>query len=155
MGTGMKLAGAIGAVVLLVGAVVLAFGGSTSAPDAFAYRDQAVVAEGRALYETHCADCHGAGLEGEPDWRERNAEGFMPAPPHDDTGHTWHHPDRQLFQIVKLGTEAVVGGGYKSNMPGFADTMSDAEIGAVLAYIKSTWPPRIIARHDEMNAAAE
>lgn len=151
----MKIAGAIGAVVLVVGAVVLAGGGTMSAPDAFAYRDQAVVAEGRALYEVHCASCHGTGLEGEADWRERDGDGFMPAPPHDETGHTWHHPDRQLFRIVQLGTEAVVGGGYKSNMPGFAETMSDAEIGAVLAYIKSTWPPRIIARHDEMNAAAE
>jgi hypothetical protein len=33
--------------------------------------------------------------------------------------------------------------------------LSDAEIIAVLAYIKSTWPPRIIARHDRLNADAE
>lgn len=31
----------------------------------------------------------------------------------------------------------------KSNMPGFADKMSDGEIWAVLAYIKCTWPQDI------------
>ena len=155
MGTGMKLGSVIGAVVLAVGMAVLVVGRSQSAPDGFGYRDEAVVAEGRALYDAQCAACHGAGLEGEADWRERDGDGFLPAPPHDETGHTWHHPDRQLFRIVKLGTEAMVGGGYKSNMPGFGESLSDAEIEAVMAFIKSTWPRRIIERHDKMNAAAE
>ena len=58
------------------------------------------------------------------------------------SGHTWHHPDEVLFRIVREGTAAVVGGGYESDMPGFADVLSDAEIRAVLDYIKSTWPER-------------
>jgi mono/diheme cytochrome c family protein len=36
-------------------------------------------------------------------------------------------------------TAAIVGGGYESDMPGF-EAVSDAEVHAVLAYIKSTWP---------------
>ena len=68
--------------------------------------------------------------------------GRLPAPPHDAGGHTWHHPDDILFRIVREGTAAIVGGGYESDMPGFADLLSDAEIRAVLAYIKSTWPER-------------
>jgi mono/diheme cytochrome c family protein len=67
--------------------------------------------------------------------------GRLPAPPHDASGHTWHHPDGVLFRIVKQGIEAV-GGGYESDMPGFGDILSDAEIAAALAYIKSTWPDR-------------
>jgi S-disulfanyl-L-cysteine oxidoreductase SoxD len=121
----------------------------------FPYRDPAVVAEGRAVYFDHCAACHGAELEGQPDWRKADTDGYLPAPPHDATGHTWHHPDTLLFEITKHGTEAVVGGGYRSNMAGFGDILSDAEIFAVLAYIKSTWPPRIIERHDRLNADAE
>lgn len=47
-----------------------------------------------------------------------------------------------LFRIVKEGTAAVVGGGYESDMPGFGDVLSDAEIRTVLDYIKSTWAER-------------
>ena len=57
-------------------------------------------------------------------------------------------PDKQLIQITKLGTEKIVGGGYKSDMVGFGDLLSDEEIVAVLAFIKSTWPPEIIEVHD-------
>ena len=98
------------------------------------------IALGRTIYETQCAACHGAQLEGQPDWQMPLPSGRLPAPPHDATGHTWHHPDDILFRIVKEGTAAIVGGGYESDMPGFADVLSDAEIRAVLAYIKSTWP---------------
>ena len=100
------------------------------------------IALGRTIYETQCAACHGAQLEGQPDWQMPLPSGRLPAPPHDATGHTWHHPDDILFRIVKEGTAAIVGGGYESDMPGFADVLSDAEILAVLAYIKSTWPER-------------
>lgn len=116
------------------------------------HRDSEVVALGNALYRENCASCHGVELEGQADWQARDADGYLPAPPHDETGHTWHHPTEQLFAITKLGTEAIVGGGYKSNMIGFGDVLSDAEIHAVLAYIKSTWPDRIIERHDQMDA---
>ena len=146
---------AAGAIVAAGGAAF--FVSAASAPDsgAFAYRDPEIVAQGQDIYVKHCAACHGANLEGQPTWRERDANGYLPAPPHDETGHTWHHPDAQLIEITKLGTEVVVGGNYRSNMMGFADVLSDAEIVAVLAYIKSTWPRRIIERHDELNAAFE
>ena len=101
-----------------------------------------VIAQGRQIYADQCAACHGADQEGQPDWRTPLASGRSPAPPHDESGHTWHHSDEVLFRIVKEGTAAVVGGGYESDMPGFADVLSDAEIRAVLDYIKSTWPER-------------
>ena len=108
-------------------------------------------ADGKALYLMHCASCHGANLEGQPDWRRRKPDGRLPAPPHDATGHTWHHPDDVLFKITKLGTEAIVGGNYKSDMPGFAEVMTDDEIRATLDYIKSTWPESISQRQQRMN----
>lgn len=100
------------------------------------------LSRGAAVYAEACASCHGAKLEGQPDWRSPGLDGRLRAPPHDATGHTWHHPDIVLFRIVKEGTAAVVGGGYESDMPGFGGDLSDAEIRAVLAYIKSTWPER-------------
>ena len=107
---------------------------------------QAVAAEegmdGAALYQQHCASCHGTELQGQPDWRSPGPDGRLPAPPHDATGHTWHHGDDILFRITRDGTAAVVGGGYESDMPGFGDSLRDAEIRAILDYIKSTWPER-------------
>ena len=64
----------------------------------------------------------------------------MPAPPHDASGHSWHHSDAALFRLTKQGVAAVVGNGYQSDMPAFAEVLSDDEIRAVLDYIKSTWP---------------
>ena len=109
------------------------------------------IALGRTIYETQCAACHGAQLEGQPDWQMPLPSGRLPAPPHDATGHTWHHPDDILFRIVKEGTAAIVGGGYESDMPGFADVLSDAEIRAVLAFIKSTWPERERGYQEEVS----
>jgi mono/diheme cytochrome c family protein len=103
---------------------------------------KAVLAEGRAIYSRHCARCHGANLQGQPDWKQRLPSGRLPAPPHDASGHTWHHSDRTLFEITKRGTAAVVGGGYESDMPEFDGVLSDDQIRAVIAFIKSTWPER-------------
>lgn len=97
--------------------------------------------DGRSLYEIYCAACHGAQLEGQPDWMSRLPNGRLPAPPHDETGHTWHHSDGQLFRIVKEGLAAIAPG-YETDMPAFADRMTDDEIGAVIDFIKSTWPER-------------
>lgn len=100
------------------------------------------LARGEAVYAENCAACHGAALEGEPDWRTPKPDGRLPAPPHDASGHTWHHPDRVLFAIVREGTEAVVGDGYDSDMPGYADILGDADIRSVLAWIRESWPER-------------
>ena len=105
--------------------------------------DAAQVAQGCVLYVAHCASCHGANLEGQPNWRERLPTGRLPAPPHDVGGHTWHHPDRVLFEITRDGIAAHAPKGYESDMPAFNRTLSDAEIWAVLAYIKSRWPADI------------
>tara|TARA_R110000737_G_scaffold127217_2_gene159730 strand:- start:57 stop:461 length:405 start_codon:yes stop_codon:yes gene_type:complete len=97
---------------------------------------------GAALYQQHCASCHGAELQGQPDWRSPGPDGRLPAPPHDATGHTWHHDDDILFRITRDGTATVVGGGYESDMPGFGGALSEAQIRVILDYIKSTWPER-------------
>ena len=105
--------------------------------------DVDLIARGEAIYGQNCASCHGLDLEGQANWRSKNADGTLPAPPHDSSGHTWHHSDTVLFNITKWGTSAVVGSDYKSNMPGFADILEDDEIWAVLQYIKSRWPEDI------------
>ncbi len=116
--------------------------------------DRELVAEGRQVYGEHCASCHGLRLQGQPNWRRRGPNGRLPAPPHDASGHTWHHPDPQLFAMTKFGPAAMVPG-YQSDMPAYEALLSDQQILAVLSYIKSRWPPEIRARHDDINAGFE
>ena len=100
----------------------------------------------RALYAQHYAACHGADLEGAPIWQSRGPDGRFPAPPHDETGHTWHHGDAMLFDYTRRGGQAFLddlGVRFDFGMPGFGDILSDAEIEATLAFIRSTWPERI------------
>ena len=111
-----------------------------------------VVQAGEEIYQTNCASCHGEYLEGQPDWRIRDANGFLPAPPHDATGHTWHHADDQLFEIVKYGPSVVIGDdGYKTTMPVYKDLLSDEDIVAVLSFIKNTWPKEQRDWQDQVN----
>ena len=104
--------------------------------------DLAVVARGELVYAERCAGCHGADLEGQPDWRRRDANGLLPAPPHDAEGHTGHHADDLLFELVKYGPAAVIGDpDYRSAMPAYEGVLPDDDIVAALAYIKHSWPP--------------
>ncbi len=125
---------------LVVGGVILAVlvGWRYTGTAATAVASADVIAQGRQIYADQCATCHGADLEGQPDWRTPLASGRLPAQPHDESGHKWHHSDEVLCRIGKEGTAAVVGGGYESDMPGFAEVLSDTEIRAVLDYIMST-----------------
>lgn len=103
-------------------------------------RDAARVALGARVYAQHCAACHGTKLEGQPDWRRRHANGRLPAPPHDESGHTWHHPDRVLFALTRNGlVPPYAPKNYASDMPAFGGKLSDDQIWAVLAYLKSHW----------------
>jgi mono/diheme cytochrome c family protein len=119
--------------------------------------DAAQVALGAKLYAQHCGACHGMKLEGQPNWRSRQANGRLPAPPHDESGHTWHHPDQVLFAITRNGlVPPYAPKDYESDMPAFAGTLSDAEIWAVLAYIKSYWTsPEVLQAREQITRNAE
>lgn len=99
----------------------------------------AQVAHGKQLYSANCASCHGGPTGGS----------MMDYPPkHNHNGHTWHHPDCELVQIIKTGTDPMVEMMRRMmappgapTMPAWRDKLSDEEIDAVLAYIKTMWTP--------------
>jgi mono/diheme cytochrome c family protein len=95
------------------------------------------LALGEQLYNINCAACHGIRGEGQPNWKTPNENGIYPAPPHDSEGHTWHHADDLLLEIMAKG------GAFSptSGMPGFKGVLTDEEMVAVLAYIKTFWGP--------------
>ena len=104
--------------------------------------DPAEITLGAQIYAANCAECHGANLEGEPDWKVQNEDKSFRAPPHTADGHTWHHSDEQLLEAIRRGGvrfEGVNVGGT-SNMPAFGATLPEAEMTAVLTFIKSAWP---------------
>lgn len=117
------------------------------------------IARGAEVYTEHCAACHGAALQGQPDWQVPLADGSLPAPPHDDTGHTWHHSNVQNFDYVKHGGAAIVKRlgikNFNSAMPGFGEALSDEDIWNVLAYIRSEWPEEIQDLHTSRNPPHE
>jgi len=119
----------------------------------FSPDDKAIVAQGRVLYQQNCASCHGNTLEGEANWRTPKADLTMPAPPHDDTGHTWHHTDEVLFNLTKFGLAKYLNQpDYKSNMPAYGNVLTDEEIKAVLSFIKSNWSTDIRQHQDSLNS---
>ena len=117
--------------------------------------DNSIIENGKQIYAKNCASCHGVNLEGQKNWMSRLPGGLMPAPPHDETGHTWHHPDRYLFMVTKYGIEEFIGEKYPNNMPAYKDILNDKEIIAVLSYIKSTWPNKIKEIHNKINSRSK
>lgn len=99
-----------------------------------------ILALGESVYAANCATCHGERGQGQPNWQSRGPDGVLPAPPHDASGHTWHHPDAVLMEIITVGGQATYGGsGIVSGMPAFGGLLSNEEVAAVLGYIKSLW----------------
>jgi mono/diheme cytochrome c family protein len=124
-----------GCALILLGMLLVATSGCSGTGSAPGEQ----IALGKRLYTEHCGSCHGAKGEGQfpaapykPD-----ADGLIGAPPHDSSGHTWHHPDQVLFDITKNGL--IVEGFHP--MPAFKDKMNDDEIRAVLSFIKTLWKP--------------
>ena len=97
---------------------------------------------GAELFAANCAACHGADGEGQPNWHLKKADGTLPAPPLNGDGHTWHHGDGLLYQIVSQGGKTLEDPrdtGFKSAMPEFGNRLSHEEIIEVLTYVKSLW----------------
>jgi mono/diheme cytochrome c family protein len=112
--------------------------------------DPAQVALGQRIYAGYCASCHGKNLEGEPSWPERKSNGHLPASPLDASGHTSGHSDQQLFDLVKFGVLGVKPED-ESDMPAFDGRLSETEVAAVLAFIKSTWPEGIRSHQEHLS----
>ncbi|MSQ33939.1 MAG: cytochrome c [Dehalococcoidia bacterium] len=82
---------------------------------------------GRVLYTQYCAQCHGGATGGK----------LKDIPPrHNANGHTWHHPDQQLIEIVLNGFSFSV---ESQKMPAFKATLTEEDVRVVLAYIKTWW----------------
>ena len=126
----------MGVMLIVAGQTVVArANGETPVPDVDS------INSGRAIYEQHCASCHGANAEGAPNWQERDARGELPAPPHNAEGHTWRHSDAALYEMVSKGWRDPFNKSKRLTMPAFGGEMSPAQIRAVIGYLKTLWTP--------------
>jgi mono/diheme cytochrome c family protein len=91
--------------------------------------NEAELARGEALYDMHCVQCHGGATGGHIT--------DIP-PPHNAEGHTWHHADCELKRIVLEGMPQREG---FPEMPAFGDRLTEQEVDAILAHIRTWWEP--------------
>ena len=103
-------------------AFLLACGGEGPEPEP-APSPTAIPRREAQIYAQTCQWCHGdqEGVGGRPD-----------SPPHNQRGHTWHHPDAQLLDWVLNGKPFTA-------MPGFTGILTQQDAEAVLAYVKTWW----------------
>ncbi len=98
-----------------------------------------MIARGKIIYQNNCISCHQVNLVGVENWKELDEDGHRKSPPLNGTGHTWHHDDATLHNIIKYGLVKLVKN-YQGKMLGFEDKLKDKDIDSVLAYIKNFWP---------------
>lgn len=133
--------------------LLLAACGGTTEPENNSF-DPETITLGKTVYEQNCAACHGAELEGQANWQQPNDDGTFRSPPHDETGHTWHHGDAYLLERIRSGTQNLDPQlQAQSNMPAYDTILTDAEMEAVLVYIKSSWSADIQQTQAERTAA--
>lgn len=119
------------------------------------HTNAAQVGLGHTLYDQHCAYCHGLDLAGKPDWDGDYPEGRRPALPLDGTAPTWRLSDRDLFDVIKYGGQPFSPPTYVNDMPAFEGELADADIWAIIAYTKSTWPEEALVRQKEATAESQ
>ncbi|MBZ0299878.1 MAG: cytochrome c, partial [Anaerolineae bacterium] len=105
--------------------------------NSFAFLDRALIpttdatTQGRQVFERICAQCHGANGEG-----DANA---LRAPSLNASGEAWRHSQRRIRRIIENGGRV---------MPPLRDQLSEAEIEAVIAYLRTLWTSEQLARHE-------
>ncbi len=101
---------------------------------------QAQVDNGRVVFDTQCAICHGAEAAGTSAWRNPMEDGRYPPPPLNGTAHGWHHPLTALRRQINQG-----GAKYGGWMPALGESLTDEQVDATIAYIQSLWSDKIYA----------
>ena len=144
------LIAAIVAIVVTAAVMLIERRLAATATDADAERP-AQVALGRGLYRQQCSYCHGSDREGHEDWRPDTPVASGLGPPLDERSPAVERSDRQIFERVKFGGQPFLPPPARSQMPAFEFNLTDAQIWALVAYLKNRWPEEALARHERAN----
>ena len=113
---------------------------ATFDPNPPRWYEASFAAQGKPLYERNCATCHGPQGQGDPNWRQKNADGSFKPPPLNGTAHTWHHPAGDLMATIMNGSSPGTG-----NMPAWRDILTPKQVASIIAYFQEFWPDEIYA----------
>lgn len=113
------------------------------------HTNAAQVGLGHTLYDQHCAFCHGPDLAGKAGWDGEYPTGGRPPLPLDGSAPTWRLSDRDMFDVVKYGGQPFSPPSYRNAMPAFETELADADIWAILSFVKSRWPEDARTRQKE------
>ena len=125
---------------LLAAAALVVLACRNTAPDYPIVPTDDLVARGKPIYQEKCATCHGDATTPPP---------LAAAPPHTQQGHTWHHPDRLLVEWILDGVPLA------EIMPKWRGKLTEEEVRAVVAYIKTFWPEETIKQQTGGSAEYE
>jgi copper transport protein len=137
-----KEAAGLGAVAIVVGAVLLfqakiqaAPVAAADPPAALTALDPAAVTRGEALFSQNCVVCHGAGAKG-----DGPAAASLKRQPADLTGgHSLLHTDEDYAYWIQNGIAG-------TEMPAFGGKLDDAQIRDVISYVRSLQQTALLAR---------
>jgi mono/diheme cytochrome c family protein len=98
------------------------------------------IQKGERLFAENCQQCHGVRGVGErpDDPYAKDEYGFV-APALNDDAHGWHHPDRQLVDMILNGSAR------NERMVAWKEAISREDAENLVAYIKSLWSFRSLA----------
>ena len=89
--------------------------------------EETAAAQAAQLYAQNCQACHGDAATG-----AGRSTALIPS--HGPDGHTWHHADAQIIDIV-LGRFTYPG----REMPSFGESLTEEQVELILAHIKLGW----------------
>lgn len=93
---------------------------------------------GKRIFNTNCASCHGIEAVGTNEWRKPLSNGKYPAPPLNGTAHSWHHNLTSLRRQINQG-----GAKYGGWMPAMESSLTPDQVDEAISYIQSLWPEKI------------
>jgi mono/diheme cytochrome c family protein len=91
-----------------------------------------IIDDGGRLYEQHCASCHGAKGSGDGE------AGRDLAPPPAFLAYLMKRP--QVVDEYLLWTISEGGGPFGSDMPPFAESLTDQQIWQIITYMRADFP---------------
>ncbi len=107
---------------------------------------EAQAENGKAVFNAHCAICHGPEAAGTTDWRKPLTDGRYPPPPLNGTAHAWHHPLSSLRRQIRQG-----GAKYGGWMPALGTSLTDEQIDDAIAFFQSLWTDKIYAEWKQID----
>ncbi len=131
--------GMLAVVLLLV--IVGIWGCAPPQPTSERWYTPQQVADGKLLFASHCAGCHGDQGQGGSDWDRPKADGSYPPQPLNGSGHSWHHTLSSLEKTLAQG-----GTHPGATMPGFAEVTTKPQRLAIIAAFQDLWGDLIYSK---------